>query len=191
MPAFEQIQFDTVNPSGVAYCENPADVSLCLRFAADNDLPMAVRSGGHSAAGYFARTPAEGILRNDVVDRRPDKVWGDGGVTLLGDAAHPMNFNVGQGACQALEDALVLARSLATTADPVAALRAYETERRPRVHSFQKAARMVGRVGAWGNPVAVRARTTLYRAMWGGPVWKQVDKDMATGARWDTRQVPA
>ncbi|GHI04368.1 hypothetical protein AQI88_39810 [Streptomyces cellostaticus] len=137
------------------------------------------------------RTPAEVILRNDVVDRKPDKVWGDGRVTLLGDAAHPMNFNVGQGACQALEDALVLARSLSTAADPVAALRAYEAERRPRVHSFQKAARMVGRVGAWGSPLAVRARTGLYRAIWGGPIWKQVEKDMYTGARWEAPQVRA
>jgi 2-polyprenyl-6-methoxyphenol hydroxylase-like FAD-dependent oxidoreductase len=136
------------------------------------------------------RTPPEVILRNDVVDRRPDKVWGEGRVTLLGDAAHPMNFNVGQGACQALEDALVLARALATTADPTAALRAYEEERRPRVHSFQKAARMVGRVGSWGNPFAVRARTLLYRAVWSGPVWKQVDRDMGAGARWDAGQVP-
>ncbi|MEV0910332.1 FAD-dependent monooxygenase [Streptomyces hokutonensis] len=135
------------------------------------------------------RTPSEVILRNDVVDRRPDKVWGEGRVTLLGDAAHPMNFNVGQGACQALEDALVLARVLATATDPVAALRAYEEERRARVHSFQKAARMVGRVGSWGNPLAVRARTLLYRAVWSGPIWKQVDKDMATGARWEVPQV--
>ena len=139
----------------------------------------------------IARTPAEVILRNDVVDRKPDKVWGEGRVTLLGDAAHPMNFNVGQGACQALEDALVLARSLSTKADPVAALRAYEDERRPRVHSFQKAARVVGRVGAWGNPLAVRARSGLYRAIWGGPIWKQVEKDMYTGARWEAPQVPA
>src|SRR5215203_50840 len=52
------------------------------------------------------------ILRNDIYDREPLRDWGVGRVTLLGDAAHPITPNLGQGACQALEDALVLARCL-------------------------------------------------------------------------------
>ncbi|MEV0740752.1 hypothetical protein AB0I51_33580 [Streptomyces sp. NPDC050549] len=48
---------------------------------------------------------------------------------------------------------------------------------------------MVGRVGSRGNPLTVRARTMLYRAVWSGPIWKQVDKDMGTGARWEVPQV--
>jgi 2-polyprenyl-6-methoxyphenol hydroxylase-like FAD-dependent oxidoreductase len=42
------------------------------------------------------------IFRTDVFDRPPDEKWGAGRVTLLGDAAHPMTFAVGQGAAQAL-----------------------------------------------------------------------------------------
>jgi len=73
-----------------------------------------------------AATPADGILRNDLVDRGPKPRGGRGRVTLLGDAAHPMLPNLGQGACSAIEDAVVLARALATHAEPDAALRAYE-----------------------------------------------------------------
>lgn len=47
-----QVQFDAVNPRAVAYCTTPSDVANCLRFAQDNGIEVAARSGGHSAAGY-------------------------------------------------------------------------------------------------------------------------------------------
>jgi hypothetical protein len=45
-------QFDGVDPAGIAYCADAADVALCLGFAQDNRLPIAARSGGHSFGGY-------------------------------------------------------------------------------------------------------------------------------------------
>ncbi len=45
-------QFDAVHPQAVAYCANSADVTACIRFAQDNYLPVAPRSGGHSYGGY-------------------------------------------------------------------------------------------------------------------------------------------
>lgn len=77
-------------------------------------------------------TPAAAVLRNDIVDRPPAATWGRGRVTLLGDAVHATTPNLGQGACMALEDAVVLADALARAADPVAGLRAYEAARRER-----------------------------------------------------------
>ncbi|WP_158088714.1 FAD-binding oxidoreductase [Thermoactinospora rubra] len=44
--------FDRVRPGGVAYCENPADVAACLSFARAAGVPVHVRSGGHSYAGW-------------------------------------------------------------------------------------------------------------------------------------------
>jgi salicylate hydroxylase len=69
--------------------------------------------------------------------------WTNGAVALLGDAAHAMLPHHGQGANQALEDAVVLARLLAgTDADGVAgALRAYERLRRPRTRLVQAGSR--------------------------------------------------
>ena len=55
--------------------------------------------------------------------------WGQGPVTLLGDAAHPMLPYLAQGAAMAIEDAAVLAQCLARTIDDAAALRAYEDKR--------------------------------------------------------------
>ena len=76
-----------------------------------------------------------------LYDREPLETWSVGRVTLLGDAAHAMLPFMAQGACQAVEDAVVLARCL-TAAGPDAvadALRQYETLRKPRVWDVQRA----------------------------------------------------
>jgi 2-polyprenyl-6-methoxyphenol hydroxylase-like FAD-dependent oxidoreductase len=134
-------------------------------------------------------TPPETIIRTDVVDRRPDARWGDGRVTLLGDAAHPMNFNVGQGACQAIEDALSLAKNLVAGRDPVSGLRAYEAARQPRTASMQRTARVIGRMGAWQNPAAVALRSAVFRTAWAGPVFRRLHQDVSTGERWPAASV--
>lgn len=129
-------------------------------------------------------TPPESVIRTDVVDRAPDRTWGAGRVTLLGDAAHPMNFNVGQGACQAIEDALCLAKSLAAGGDAVSRLRAYEAVRRPRTAAMQRTARVIGRMGAWANPAAVALRSAVFRTAWAGPVFRRLHQDVSSGERW-------
>lgn len=73
---------------------------------------------------------AEYIFEYPMVDRDPIDRWTHGRVTLLGDAAHPMYPRGGNGGAQAILDAEALARLLAEGGDPVAALRAYEGERR-------------------------------------------------------------
>jgi salicylate hydroxylase len=68
--------------------------------------------------------------------------WGQGPVTLLGDAAHPMLPYLAQGAAMAIEDAAVLGQCLARSRDnPAAGLRAYEEMRRPRTARVQRASR--------------------------------------------------
>ena len=72
---------------------------------------------------------SEMILEYPMVDQDPLPRWSFGRVTLLGDAAHPMYPRGSNGAGQAILDTKVLAHSLATHADPVAALQAYEAQR--------------------------------------------------------------
>ena len=60
----------------------------------------------------LAATAAQDVLRNDLYDRAPARQWSRGAIVLVGDAAHPMRPHLGQGGCQGLEDAAVLAHCL-------------------------------------------------------------------------------
>lgn len=64
--------------------------------------------------------------------------WGRGRIQLIGDAAHAMLPNAGQGACQAFEDAYILARWLEACRDPVEAFGNFRSIRIPRVHGVQR-----------------------------------------------------
>jgi salicylate hydroxylase len=66
--------------------------------------------------------------------------WGRGRIQLIGDAAHAMLPNAGQGACQAFEDAYILARWLDARRDPVEAFAGFRRVRIPRVHGVQRLA---------------------------------------------------
>ncbi|WP_406348958.1 FAD-dependent monooxygenase [Streptomyces sp. NBC_00144] len=77
-----------------------------------------------------------------LVDREPVRDWTDGRVVLLGDAAHPMLHYAAQGACQALEDAVLLGGMLGARADELPArFEKYNAERRDRTAQIQLLAR--------------------------------------------------
>ncbi len=100
------------------------------------------------------------ILRHDLTDIEPLSQWTRGRVTLLGDAAHPMTPNLGQGACQAIEDAVILARCLAERGVPEG-LEAYETARRPRATTMVRRSWTMGQIAQWSNPLACAIRNLI------------------------------
>ena len=103
------------------------------------------------------------ILRNDISDRPVLRTWARGRVTLVGDAAHPMTPNLGQGACQAIEDAIVLARELTGTPDVPSALRAYEARRIRRTNWIVTTSRRLGAIGQFSNPLAMTIRNAFMK----------------------------
>ena len=109
-----------------------------------------------------ATSPAD-IIKNDARDRRPIRKWGEGRVTLLGDAAHPITPNVGQGACMAIEDAACLAKCLQASTDLASSFRAYEALRGPRTAHVARQARRIGAIGQWESPWVVRGRDLITR----------------------------
>lgn len=126
--------------------------------------------GGDVPRVLAAMRDDEPLLHHDIeeVEQRP---WCRGSVALLGDAAHAMTPNFGQGAAMAIEDAVVLARELAAHREAPAALRAYEARRRQRVETIQRDARRFGAVGQWRSPLAAWARDLAVR--WTPPATTQ------------------
>ncbi|ASU86092.1 hypothetical protein CDO52_07515 [Nocardiopsis gilva YIM 90087] len=90
---------------------------------------------------------AEHVIRNDVWWlRTPLPAFHSGRVALLGDAAHAMAPNMGQGACQAIEDGVTLAHLVATSADIGAGLAEYTRQRLPRTDRIVQRS---GRIGGF------------------------------------------
>ncbi len=95
------------------------------------DVPAMIRAAGE-------------VLAYPMVDREPLPTWRRDHVVLLGDAAHPMYPVGSNGASQAIIDARILARELATHDDPLDALDAYEAIRRPATAALVMANRQAG-----------------------------------------------
>lgn len=90
-------------------------------------------------------TPDEAVIHIDIRDLEPLPTYVRGRVALLGDAAHAMSPDRGQGAGQSIEDAVVLAAALAGEPTLDAALGRYDTERRPRTQATARGAATDGR----------------------------------------------
>jgi 2-polyprenyl-6-methoxyphenol hydroxylase-like FAD-dependent oxidoreductase len=86
-----------------------------------------------------------------------------GRAAVIGDAAHPSSPSLGQGACQAIEDAVVLASRLAGRRAPEAALRTYEIDRTGRTDAMTTQARQMGAIGQWRNPLACWMRDRMIK----------------------------
>ena len=103
------------------------------------------------------------ILRNDVYELPPLRYWCRGRVALLGDAAHAMTPNLGQGGCLAIEDAVVLADCLGAEADIAYALKLYEKHRITRAHRVAWFAHNMGQAVEVDSSILSGARDALIK----------------------------
>jgi 2-polyprenyl-6-methoxyphenol hydroxylase-like FAD-dependent oxidoreductase len=107
----------------------------------------------------LAATPTEKLLRHDIFHlATPLARYATGNVALIGDAAHAMTPDLGQGACQALEDAVVLTARAADGADVSVALAEYDRERRGRTQALVHASARVARLANTASPALALLR---------------------------------
>jgi 2-polyprenyl-6-methoxyphenol hydroxylase-like FAD-dependent oxidoreductase len=94
----------------------------------------------------IASTDPADLLRNDLFDRAQPKHWSRGSAVIVGDAAHPMRPHLGQGGCQGLEDAAILARFVGLSPDLRSAFHSFGAFRRRRVRPLVRESATIGRI---------------------------------------------
>lgn len=112
----------------------------------------------------IAATAEEQIFMSGLQDIRPFSRWQDGRVCLIGDAAHATTPNLGQGACQAVEDAYTIGRLLDSGAPIEAVFAGYERLRVGKAHRIVRRSRAVGKLAHIRNGIGVRLRNALMKA---------------------------
>jgi 2-polyprenyl-6-methoxyphenol hydroxylase-like FAD-dependent oxidoreductase len=113
--------------------------------------------------------PEDDFFARSIRDFEPITKWGEGRVTLLGDAAHATTPAQGRGVSEAIEDAIVLANLLGRVGDlsdnarTVAALRTYERRRQPSTKKVTEGSRRVMVMSLLSNPVKIAGRNFIFR----------------------------
>ena len=152
---------------GRVYCYAAAPADPGAR--AGDELAELVRLFGRwhePIPGLLAIARPQDVLRHDVAElAAPLPSFHRGRAALLGDAAHPMTPNLGQGACQALEDAAVISWLAAGTGpDAVTGmLDRYTAARLPRTTDVVRWSRRAATMTTWASPPAVAFRNTVAR----------------------------
>ena len=106
-------------------------------------------------------TASDAILQNDLMDRPPAGNYVRGRAVLIGDAAHPTTPNLGQGANMAIDDAIVLARSLRAESTVSVALERYQRERLRRTRQIVERSWSFGQMCLWKWAPAVWLREVM------------------------------
>ncbi len=109
------------------------------------------------------RAKASDMIHRDILDIAPMKRFYTERIVFVGDAAHAITPNMGQGACQAMEDARVLADCLSVQPDIQKAFAAYDAGRRARIEHISSQSWKIGRLAQAENPWFVGMRNRLMK----------------------------
>ena len=103
-------------------------------------------------------TPAASVFFSRLYDLKPIHHWAQGPVCLIGDAAHATTPNLGQGACQAVEDAYVLGKLFAKRLPVEEVFRQYQALRMKKAHQVVRTSWVIGKISHWQNPLGIGIR---------------------------------
>ena len=114
-------------------------------------------------AALIAHTQVTHIIRNDLIDLAPLKSWAQGRSVLIGDAAHAVLPNLGQGGAQAIEDSWVLGEMLASSRSCEEAFMRYQKMRLARARKIAGISRNLANISSLCNATVCDIRDALFR----------------------------
>ena len=130
----------------------------------------------HSDILYIlSATKKEQIIVSDILDLKPIDKWQRENVCLVGDAAHATTPNLGQGACQAIEDAYVLGKLLDNGMAIENTFKAYEKLRRKKNHTIVNTSWTIGKMAHIENKFGIWLRNFAMKNMPKSANKKQMD----------------
>ncbi|MCH2231715.1 MAG: FAD-dependent monooxygenase [Crocinitomicaceae bacterium] len=107
-------------------------------------------------------TKTSDIHLADIQDLKPIRNWCHGTVCLIGDAAHAATPNMGQGACQAIEDAYVLSKCI-NKYELSLAFKQFQSIRKTKANHVVNLSWTIGKISHWTNPIAIEIRNLLIK----------------------------
>ncbi|MEV0251882.1 FAD-dependent monooxygenase [Nocardia sp. NPDC050712] len=146
---------------GRVYCFATANMPEGTRTDGAAELRRRFGTWHEPIGDLIAAATESTVLQNDIYSLPALKTYVSGRVALLGDAAHAMTPNLGQGACQALEDSVVLAAVATEDRD----LTRYDALRRPRTQMIAARSERIGTVGQLESAAAVAVRNAVLRCV--------------------------
>ena len=107
----------------------------------------------------------EDLIHNDIYDLAPIEQFSFGKIILIGDAAHATTPNMGQGACQAIEDAVVLSQCMKEDKDYEIAFKKFEQLRLKRTHWIVNTSWQIGKIAQIENKHLIKLRNMIFRVL--------------------------
>ncbi|MBD2752538.1 FAD-dependent oxidoreductase [Spirosoma validum] len=146
-------------------CLNAPANDVRMRQFTTNDLLNVFGTYHAPIPEVLARTNDTDVLWNDIFDLKPLPRYAFDNVVLLGDAAHATTPNMGQGACQAIEDAVVLADELKKGGSVPDTFKRFEQRRLARTHYIITNSRRIGQMAQVKSPLLAWLRNGLFRLL--------------------------
>lgn len=123
----------------------------------------------------IASTAKDKIILSEIIDLKPINKWQIKNVCLVGDAAHATTPNLGQGACQAIEDAYVIGKLLDNGLSLESTFETYENLRRKKAHAIVNTSWAIGKMAHIENKYAIWIRNLIMKNIPKSANKKQLD----------------
>ncbi|QIH36311.1 FAD-dependent monooxygenase [Sphingobacterium sp. DR205] len=146
-------------------CINSPQQNPALKNWTPSDLLNNFKDYHDPIPTILSETQATELIWNDIIDIAPLQQLAFDNILLLGDAGHATTPNLGQGACQAIEDVAVLLDELKTAASVQQAFARFEARRLDRVNYISNTSWQIGKIAQWENPFLIGMRNFIMKIM--------------------------